>query len=316
MNINKEIWIDTLIGQDFFAGDYFFGDLVDLSAFVENDRVNYQLMSQNATTIQVNPTYPLSVVEQSDVHSYIELDDFASSARRFTDIIDIELSYDRRAAYIKSDKDVLREAVAKKFMWDIGPTDNTAKTPILATTTTGAALSDGYNPIVAADLVKLRTALDLAYPGMENQPYRLLVDSTTFWNFVSTNPNVLTQQQLNNPNNNMGFSATGNGLAFTYYGFIVTCDNRTPYYKGTTKLAYNPLVPPVIGEDLRSAIAYIPQKSGYKCLGTTKMFARENDPEWQASFYSFLTRAKGGLFGANAAGGQLEQLAGAIVRLP
>lgn len=317
--INKEIWIDTLIGQDFWAGDYFFSDLVEMSEFVENDRINLQFMSPNATQIQVNPVYPLPVIEQTDIHDFVELDDYATSARRFTDIVDIELSYDRRNAYLRSDKEKLRESIAKSFLWNMGPTGNTLKTPVIAASTTGAPLADGYNPIVAADLVKLRIALDATYPGMENQPYRLLVDSTTFWNFVSTNPNILTQQQLNNPNNNMGFAGTGpgaNGLSFTYYGFIVTVDNRTPWYNSTTKLAYNPLVPPVIGTDLRSAIAYVPGKSGYKSLGSTKMFARTDDPEWQASFYSFLTRAKGGLFGTNAAGGQIEQMAGAIVRLP
>lgn len=317
--INKEIWIDTLIGQDFWAGDYFFGDLTDMSEFVENDRINSQLMSPNATQIQINPVYPLPVIEQTDIHDFIELDDFATSARRFTDIVDIELSYDRRNAYLSSDKAKLREAVAQSFLWAMGPTSNTLKTPVIAASTTGAPLDDGYNPIVAADLVKLRIALDTAYPGMENQPYRLLVDTTTFWNFAATNTNISVQQQLNNPNNNIGFAGTGpgaNGLSFTYYGFIVTCDSRTPFYSGTTKLAYNPSIPPVIGTDLRSAIAYVPGKSGYKSLGSTKMFANVDDPQWQASFYSFLTRAKGGLFGTNAAGGTTEQMAGAILRLP
>jgi hypothetical protein len=290
-----------------------------MSEFVENDRINSQLMSPNATTIQINPVYPLPVIEQTDIHDFIELDDFATSARRFTDIVDIELSYDRRNAYLSSDKAKLREAVAQSFLWAMGPTSNTLKTPVIAASTTGAPLADGYNPIVAADLVKLRIALDAAYPGMENQPYRLLVDATTFWNFAATNTNISVQQQLNNPNNNIGFAGTGpgaNGLSFTYYGFIVTCDSRTPFYSGTTKLAYNPSIPPVIGTDLRSAIAYVPGKSGYKSLGSTKMFANVDDPQWQASFYSFLTRAKGGLFGTNAAGGTTEQMAGAILRLP
>lgn len=304
--LQKEIWVDSFILRrdgDIFKDSHVLSHQKNMTNYVDNNQINWAFAGAPANVIK-NAVYPLPVVQRTDKPDYTNLDNYSTEAIMVRDVEEIELDYDKRADYLRDTQDNLIAQVQIDCMWALGPSANSIHTPIHNTPVANALGADGYRLVTADDIKSLRVRLDTQYPAHKNDAWVLMLDTESFWGMINADPHLKSQAALN--------QATGvRDAAFVrYYNFEIYQDPRTPWYSAVgTKLAVGST--PITGMDLPSCIAYVKQKSGFFALGTTKMFADIDNPIEQGSMWSFLTRAKAGMFGALT--GQ-EMLAGAILR--
>jgi hypothetical protein len=291
--IKKELWVDSLVMSregSYYKNSKILNDMKNLNYAVENDRINWAFRGADAQVI-MNATYPLPVARQTGFPDYTELDKFPTEAIPARNIEELELSYDERRDFLDGTRQNLVAAIERDCMWSLGPTSNSVDAPIYNTPSSNPLGTDGYQLVTADDLMALRIMLDNQYPAHMEDEWVLVLDSDSY-------RDMRTQLALN--------QQTG----VCYCGFEIYEDNRTPFYKTDgTKLPNGST--PIIGMDLPSCIAYVKQKSGFFATGTTKMSPNLDNPIEQGSIWSFLTRAKAGMFGAIK--GQ-EALTAAILR--
>ncbi|MCC7223879.1 MAG: hypothetical protein IT273_09145 [Chitinophagales bacterium] len=303
--IQKEIWVDQLIGRDgeFYKDSSVIKHMRNMTGFVEYNRINLAY-SGVPGAVERNPTYPRPVVQRTDTPDFVELDNYATEAIMVRDIETIELAYNKRESYLSDTRDNLAAKIEIDCMWNLGPTSDSSHTPIVQTPGTNALAADGYRVVTAEDIKRLRKQLNTKYPAHKNDAWVLVLDAESYWSMVANDTHLKNQQALNQQ------TGVRDGVFVRYFGFDIIEDNRTPWYAaGGVKLGLG--ATPVLASDCPSCIAYVKGKSGYYALGTTKMFANLDNPIEQGSIWSFLTRAKVGMFGAFT--GQ-ETLCGAILR--
>lgn len=308
--INKEIWIDQLRTKEFFEKDKILKYTINHDKFVKNGRINLAFAGASSNVRKVTlADYPLPMSRRIDTPDFLELDNYATDARIVHDIETIELSYSKLDSCVKQDRDKLKSEITREGVWNVGPNADIAnRTPIIRATgpVIGTSLGqNGEKSITKADIANLRTQLDFLYPNVPEDKWVLVLDSKAYWNLVNTDPSLAIQYQLNGRAGNMNIQAK------EYYDFTIEKDSRVPVYNaGTlTKNAYGSVVVP--GVDVPAAIAFVRNENVYSAMGGTSMHLTPSSSQLQGASYSFLTRAKVGVYGMET--GQ-EQLLGAIIR--
>ncbi len=301
-NLIPDVWIDYLIGDEdeFFKNDRFLSHGKNVSAFVENDFINFAYKGGRpgiTKNFNTNGTTQLPVFLRTDVPDKVQLDDY-STDQMVIPFKDMQLlPYDKKMSMMEDARMALIAEIAKEGMWKIGAV-NSAKTPVLTTASTNTNGADGYEQLIRADFIRLRKALDAAYPGKANMTYWAVVDVDAYWDLI-TNDSILNAQ--------WGYMLQA-GKVFALNelpvvniaGFNLYADNRTPWYTNvTTKLAYGATITP--GTHLKSAIFYADQESFFNALGSTELFDQNRHPGMQADLASFRTRAFVGPFGQTTA---------------
>ena len=293
----------TPISLNFLETNWFLKYGKNMSDFVTNDVIHYAFEGPLPEVVK-NPSYPLVVSTRVDTPDFATLHNYSTKPTRVFYDETIELVYNKRESILAGHRTALLNEISTEGMWNVGPKQNTAKTPIISGTT--GAVVNGYKTILKEDIKKLRVALDTKYPDKRGMQWVLVLDDECFWELVANDPNLNAQIQNNNPVGDVNI-----GTSFKYYGFIVFADSRTPWYAAGVKKAYGST--PVLGTDLPSAIAFLNQESFMIAQGSTEMFADEKNPEWQADLWSFQTRAMVEPFGTVS---NNELHLGALLRTP
>lgn len=321
-----ELWLDVLIGdaEEFFQNDIFLSHGVDMSFAVDNDRINFAYKGPRpgiTKNFRTNGTTVLPVHDRTDTPDYLDLDNYSTDQFLLPRVDLFGLPYDKRQSLVEDSRAALIDRIATEGLWAIAPDADSAKTPVIKTpigndTNTG----DNYKKITDADILKLRLALDKKYPGLKNSIWMLRVDTDTYWDLVATNSLLRDQYAYNASRGNL-LSGDQQGsermmIPLTIYNFTIWADDRGPWYDADddTLLAYNPSSPTfTVGTDLKSAVAYVPQKTFCTALGSAEVFETLRDSGKQADLVSYLIRASVTPWGQTAAN---HKHMGAILRTP
>jgi len=285
--LNKEIWLNRLEANEWFADNPFMQHAVNLDAFVENDNINFAKQGSFTAGVEKNPTYPLATpAQRSDSANKIALDEYATNPIVVTDAEQVELAYQKLDSYVRQAQQHLEERIAGEALWNIGAIANTNATPIIDVAATNAVHpTDSRKIITQKDIAKLAELWDnLNYP---QQGRVLVVNPNTFWAMVQNSTELMNQYIINDP------KGVIDGVLLQVHGFEVLKRTGTPYYddaalNATAKIAYG--ASPGVN-DLPAAVAYIKNMSFGRALGTISMYERTNDPEWQGTIMSFRKRA-------------------------
>jgi len=140
VGINKEIWLPE-IKEGFYPDDSFLKEARDMSAFVENDKINLAEAGVNPNVLINNTTYPIAVSQRTDVPIALELDTYDTENTLIRNIEKAELSYDKRQSIIFGHKQALRFKFAEKAAHAYAPASDATYTPVLSTTGTGGAMT-------------------------------------------------------------------------------------------------------------------------------------------------------------------------------
>jgi hypothetical protein len=275
-----EVWTSELEDR-FFDDDNFLADGKDWTPFVDNDAINTQEIGVSPNVVINRTVYPVPVTPRDDTPIRLLLEDYSTDSTVIHDAQEVATNYDKRQSVIADHKSVLLEKIADHGIYNIAPTTNTVKSPIIKTS--GAISAQTGNRILSSDdIMRMNIEYDKnKYPKIGRT---LVVDPTMFWEFINTNDILKRQAELN------GAGGNGTDLWVSFMGFTIKSRVTTAMYDKTTltKSVYG-AVPGA--NDKKAAIAYIKGKSFGKGLGTNKMYATIGDPANQGDIINFRQRA-------------------------
>jgi hypothetical protein len=269
--LNKEIWLPELM-EGFYAEDNFLNEARDMSAFVENDKINLADAGVNPDVLVNNSTYPIGISERSDVPLALELDMYDTKNTLLRNAEAAELAYDKRSSVLYGHRQALKMKFLEKAAHQFAPSTNSANTPVLETTGSDNGL--GFKSITFEDILTLEGKFDEAEIPSEG---RVLVLSATHKAELRKADLKLYTSVFSSEN--------------TYGGFKIytLASKRMPVYNKTTKtkVAYGAAAAP--STDTTCSFAFHKDEV-MRAKGSLDMFERLKDPESRGDVIGFQMR--------------------------
>lgn len=262
MALNKEIWIDSIVGN-LFADNSVLSRTTNHSEFVTNKTVHVPNAGSAPTIVVNRSTYPATATGRTDADLDYSIDEFTTNPVHIPDAEKTELSYNKRESVVASVRSALQDKVAST---------------ILGVYATGVATNNAIetatnNDFVAADVLELRKLFDAQNIPQEGRV--LLLDSVMYNLLLGS----LTENQAN------AFLATADaskGIVGKIYGFDVY-ERATIVETGNVGLAWH-------------------EGSVSVAQGETKLFESNADPSYYGDVISALVRAGGAIIRSDKAG--------------
>src|SRR5574343_300747 len=272
VGLNQEIWLPDL-EEGFYADDALLAEFQDLSAFVDNDKINLAEAGVDPEVF-VNAATDIPYSQRTDVPIALELDTLDTENTLLKSAETAELSYDKRKSIIDGHANSLKMWFLTRLLFNLAPSTNTAWHPILETT--GADDGTGRKRLTFADVLKLKRAFDQQRIPAAGRVIAL----------SSTHEEDLTLEDKDLFNRIMD-----KGVIYGVKMYSVA-DQDLPRYNNTNgaKVAWQAAASATDS----TASVFWHNREAFKCRGTAKMFIRENDPELRGDVMGFQQRAAGG----------------------
>jgi hypothetical protein len=265
--LNKEIWIPEII-EKFYPETSFLNYSKDLSAWVDNDKLNLQEAGIDPKVYVDNEEYPIPVAVRTDIPHEVILKRFDTENTVHINAIEIEESAEKRQSVIEGHRNSLRRKFAALAAFNWAPAKDGDFTPVTATT--GAANLRGYRSLRFEDILDMEARFDELEIPVEER-------------ILSLNPRHVTDLRLQDMN--MFKAVFSDNRLFT---FSIVRSSLNPRYNGSTgvKLAWSA---PVSATDAPSSLAWH-SGSVARAQGTVDMYSRLNDPEYRGDVIGFNMR--------------------------
>lgn len=152
MAIEKQIWIDA-IKEGFVPDTSFLGESVDMSEFVEYDKINLAEAGVDPVVLVDNTSYPVATAERPDGALELPLHTFDTENTVVRNIEKKELAYNKVDSVVRSHKTALlkKESAFAAHNWC--PQKNSEFTPVLVAS--GAVNSFGVKALSFADILSM-----------------------------------------------------------------------------------------------------------------------------------------------------------------
>lgn len=252
----------------------FLNTIRDYSQYANNDVIHLVAVGADPEVLVNNTTYPIPIQDLDDADIAISLDKYQTKATRITDDELFAIAHDKMGSVIERHKAVIAENKHDKAIHALAPQENTAKTPVIATTGDTVA-GEGRKEITRKDIIKLKKLFDdLKIP---NKDRILVLCHDHVADLLNTDQKFEKQ-----------YYDYTSGKIMNLYSFQVYEYVNNPYFNGTTlaKKAFGSA--PVAGTDFRASVAFYAPRM-FKCTGSTKayMSAAKDNPTTQENLINF-----------------------------
>ncbi|HUM50481.1 MAG TPA: hypothetical protein PK431_01655 [Chitinophagales bacterium] len=262
--LSQEIWLPDLI-ENFYPDSSFIKEAEDMSEFVEYDTINLAFAGDDPEVLKNNNTFPVPFAQRTDTPGALVLNTYTTKGTVIRDSETVELSYDKRQSVLAGHKNQLANFIGKDAAHGFAPAANTAWTPVLDKT--------GDTEFKFSYLIDMQKAYnDLEVP--EDQRVAVLT-TKALADLAKENMTLFNQ-----------ITAKAGSSVF---GFKIYSFSQLPYYTAATKLRKAFGSTPGVG-DVQASI-FFAKKAVMSSLGSSKMFARLNDPEQMGDIINFEQRA-------------------------
>lgn len=264
--LQKEIWTDILL-EKFYPNGSFLSTVRDMSALVENNKINLAEAGANPDVLVDNTSYPIATSTRTDTALELPLKTLDTTSTIVRNLEAMEVSYDKVASVLSGHKAELLKVATRLAAWNYAPSANATNTPVLAAT---GAVSNGNRKLTISDVLKMMVAfnnLDVPSDG------RILV----------LNPqheaDLLEEDLL------LYKTAMMSGKLF---GFQLFSTSATPRFNAETgaKVAYAAVSG---ATDTISSVAFHKDEV-MKAMGTIEMFSTLKDPANKGDIFNFQMR--------------------------
>ncbi|WP_338813428.1 hypothetical protein V9L05_18785 [Bernardetia sp. Wsw4-3y2] len=280
--LRKEVWTDVLLEQ-YDEEVNFLDSTTDLSAFVENDKINLAEAGIDPTVLINNTTYPVAVNERTDIAHGLELDYYDTENTLLRNAEKIELAYNKMQSITRRHAQALKNKQAQRSTFNFAPTSNSAFTPVIPTT--GTTNGAGEKLITEDDISIMAAIFDTMSAPDGN---RHLVLHTTHWNELVRTSQTLKEQRYRSKEGVM------NRVAFELFGFQIHKYKNDPLYIKATgvKAAYGTTyVPATHGI---ASVAFVGNEA-FKAVGSIDMFDDLKNPRERGDIIGFQQRFLAGM---------------------
>ena len=268
--LNKEIWLPEIM-EGFYADDMFLSQARDMSAFVENDKINLAEAGVNPNVLINNSTYPIPVAQRGDTPISLELDTYDTENTLIRNIETAELSYDKRNSVLYGHRQALRMKFMEKAIHAFAPTADGIYTPVLKAS--GNDDGTGIKEITFEDILDLENRFDEAEISSEG---RVLVLSTKH------------KSQLKKQDLKLYKEVFDKGGAFGGFSIYSLAKQRMPKFDKAagTKIAFGAAAS---ANDTICSVAFHKDEV-MRCSGTLDMFVDLKNPTERGDIFGFQKR--------------------------
>ncbi len=279
MALNKEIWIDSIVGN-LFKDSSFLANAVNHSAFVNGKTVHVPNAGSAPVVTKNRNSFPASVDGRTDYDLSYTIDEFTTAPFRISNAEEVELSYDKRESIVSACRQALIEAVAEAVIANWVPSGYDLVQTTGSSTAHYLASQTGNRKAVAiADILEVKKKFDAANIPQEGRC--ALLDYEMYSQLLG----ALSASQAN------AFLATADaskGIVGTLYGF--TFFVRSSVLR--TVAAGTSLAESASATDQGAGLFW--QKDCVSvAMGETDLFEAQNDPTYYGDIVSALVRAGG-----------------------
>lgn len=279
MALQKEIWIDAIVGN-LFPDNSFATRSVDHSSFVNNLTVHVPNAGAAPTVVKGRSEFPATVGERADTDLNYNISEFTTNPIRISNAEEVELSYNKRESVVQASRNALQLAVAEELLtsWIPSGFDNV----LTSGSSTAAHLTSATGnrkAVQLKDILSVRKIMDKHNVPQEGRCF--LMDYEMYHQLLS----ALTESQ------SQAFLGTADavkGTVGTLYGF--------DFYLRSSVVRVN-----AAGSELKKTNAAtdgagaLAWQSGCvsRAMGETELFEEENSPSYYGDILSALVRAGG-----------------------
>lgn len=258
-----EVWLPDVM-ENFYPSNSFLTAARDLSALVDNDKINLAEVGADPTVLKNNVAYPIGANVAQDTPLEVSLDYYDTDSTIVRNAIAVELAYDQRLLYAKKHQKALLKRFSMDAAFAYAPTQDDATTPVL-----NLAANDSFIDAI----IDLRAKYDsLDDDGSD----RHLVLSPSHLAKIAKEDKALYKSIL----------ATENAML---YSFMIHTFSKNPIYVGATgvKAAFGTAY--LAGTHKYSSFSFIGSEV-MKAQGTFKLFSLLNSPDQKGDVFNFQMR--------------------------
>lgn len=268
MPIEKQAWI-ALIKEDFIPDTSFLSRSVDMSEFVEYDKINLAEAGVDPKVLVDNTSFPIASAQRADTPLELALHTFDTENTIVRNIEEIESKYAKMESVVRSHKNALRRQTAAFAANNWAPQKNADLTPVRAAT--GAVNPSGQKALTFTDILQLRSW----FTG-RNVPVDSLVLVL----------NAIHEADLMAEDMKLYREMISNGKI---WGISYYTSSVLPYYTAAdgTKKAYGAAVVPET--DTQASLMYCDTEV-MRAMGSTDVFARYKDPQERGDVLGYQQR--------------------------
>ena len=119
--LRKEVWLNVILEQ-YDEEVTFLDNTTDLSAFVENDKINLAEAGIDPDVLINNTTYPVAVNERTDTPYALDLDYYDTENTLLRNAEAIELAYNKMQSITRRHAQALKNKQAERSTFNFAPT--------------------------------------------------------------------------------------------------------------------------------------------------------------------------------------------------
>lgn len=268
MAIEKQTWI-AMIKEAMVPDTSFLSRSVDMSEFVEYNKINLAEAGVDPKVLVDNKSFPIASSQREDTPLELLLHTFDTENTIVRNIEEKESAYAKMESVVRSHRNALRRQLAAFAANNWAPQTNADFTPVRAAS--GAINASGQKALSFEDILQLRNW----FTGRD-----VPVDS------IVLVLNAIHEADLMGEDMKLYKDMMSSGKIFgvSYYTSSVL-----PYYTAAdgTKKAYGAAVVP--DTDTQASIMYCDTEV-MRAMGTTEVFAKYKDPEQRGDVIGFQQR--------------------------
>lgn len=261
-----EVWI-PLVKEEFYPDNSFLNGAMDMSAFVNYDKINFAEAGADPNVLKNNTQYPIAVTKATDTPKSIELDYYDTESTWIENATAVEMVYDQKILWINKHKKSLLKKLGLDAAYSYAPsqTDNAKHNNVLNLGSTDS-------------IVDATIDLRAFYDGLDDDgSNRHIVFDPQHMAAISKEDKQL-------------YKAILYEKGMTLNTFKVWTYSRNPFYNGSTGVKTAQGSAFINGTHKRSTFSFIGNEV-MKALGTVEMFAKLKDPDYKGDILNFQMRA-------------------------
>lgn len=154
MPIEKQLWI-AMLKEGFIPSTSFLSRSVDMSEFVEYNKINLAEAGVDPKVLVDNTNFPIASAQRTDTPLELPLHTFDTENTIVRNIEEKESAYKKMESVVRAHRNALNRQTASFAANNWAPSKNADMTPVRATT--GAPNASGQKALSFEDILQLRS---------------------------------------------------------------------------------------------------------------------------------------------------------------
>lgn len=267
--VNKEIWLDVLT-ENFYRAGSFLQNVLDWSAFVEYNTLNFADAGGDPNVLINNTTYPIATNQRTDTALTIALDTYDTENTRVRNTEEIEASYGKLDSVIRQHRNALIQKTHDKAIHAYAPASDASNTPVILTggaseagLLSSVSITGTFRKFTLKDIARMKAAFDLKDFPQEGRC--LVLHPLHQMDLIEENQDLFKM-----------FVKLQSGEVMNLYGFKILAYSKTPKYTETTGVKKAFGAADVAAADTISSVAFL-ETEVMKAEGTQEMFLKPKE---------------------------------------